>query len=140
MKQIRTDDADEKRGQICINKACKWFDPKMEENCGGCLNDAPAIISCRRLVTEEDAAELSSHPCEGIADTNRKEVPPPLYAQVIALKEEVSRMRAIAVEREETIERLEHRRGGECRVCGSWVCPPLTCMACLENERRRGGE
>jgi len=22
------------------------------------------------------------------------------------------------------------RRGGECKVCGGWVCPPLTCYAC----------
>jgi hypothetical protein len=25
----------------------------------------------------------------------------------------------------------DDRRGGECRVCGRWICPPLTCMACL---------
>jgi len=25
---------------------------------------------------------------------------------------------------------LERRRGGECQICGSWVCPPLTCFSC----------
>ncbi|KKN35453.1 hypothetical protein LCGC14_0783560 [marine sediment metagenome] len=29
---------------------------------------------------------------------------------------------------------LENRRGGECEKCGSWVCPPLTCMSCLAGE------
>lgn len=36
-----------------------------------------------------------------------------------------------AEEAADEIERLEMRRGGECRKCGRWVCPPLTCMACL---------
>jgi len=29
---------------------------------------------------------------------------------------------------------LEKRRGGECKKCGSWVCPPLTCFSCLVGE------
>jgi len=42
---------------------------------------------------------------------------------------------------------LERRRGGECEQCGSWVCPPLTCMSCLSGQdltskirKLKGGE
>lgn len=36
-------------------------------------------------------------------------------------------------EKEEEIEQLKKRRGGECQKCGSWVCPPLTCFSCLSS-------
>ena len=40
-------------------------------------------------------------------------------------------VQARVAELEADRDRFERRRGGECTKCGSWVCPPLTCMSCL---------
>jgi hypothetical protein len=34
-------------------------------------------------------------------------------------------------ELKDALDLASRRRGGECWKCGRWVCPPLTCMACL---------
>jgi hypothetical protein len=33
-------------------------------------------------------------------------------------------------EAEERATIAESRRGGECKTCGKWVCPPLECYGC----------
>lgn len=44
---------------------------------------------------------------------------------------EVARLTAEVERLEEETDLASRRRGGECCKCGRWVCPPLTCMACL---------
>jgi hypothetical protein len=46
---------------------------------------------------------------------------------VLAVQAELERIEELT----EEVSHLRSRRGGECQKCGSWVCPPLTCMSCL---------
>ena len=56
-----------------------------------------------------------------------------LIAEVRRCWQRAEKAEAERDELRETNEYLEARRGGECKECGCWVCPPLTCLGCLAN-------
>lgn len=77
---------------------------------------------------EEDATAPLKQEVEALKESRANYV-----KDLEAVKNELESSNSEILRLREELRISEKRRGGECQKCGSWVCPPLTCMACLSN-------